>query len=105
MNTIDSQEGLKAGHTHDTLVLRVRYIAARKPLVEEHASSSDTLAGIKPRVLQFFELAEGAAGGGTKTYQFALEGVVLTDLSATLGSLAQGKHEIKLDLVERYEQG
>lgn len=56
-------------------------------------------------MLEFFGLVEGSVEGGTKTYHFALDGIVLTDPGATLGSLAQGKHELKLDLIERFEQG
>ena len=41
----------------------------------------------------------------SKTYFFAHDGVVQTDLSLTLGTLAEGKEELKLDLIERFEQG
>jgi hypothetical protein len=30
---------------------------------------------------------------------------VLSDLNVTLGTLAKGHHELKLDLLERFEQG
>lgn len=105
MSTIEIQEAQKAGQIGNTLVLRVRYIASRKPLVDEHAQKDESLAVIKPSVLQFFGLAEGSIDGGTKTYHFALDGNVLSNLGETLGSLADGKHELKIDLIERFEQG
>lgn len=85
--------------------VRVRYISAKQPFVDPKAMPEETLTAIKPRVLDFFKLAEGASGGGTKTYLFAQDGVTLTDPNATLEALAQGKHELKLDLLERFEQG
>lgn len=90
---------------HNTLVVMVRYITSRKQFVAPQARQEETLSALKPLVLGFFELVEGSVEGGTKTYQFALEGIVQTNLEATLGSLANGKHEIKLDLIERFEQG
>ena len=85
--------------------VRVRYISAKQPFVDAKADPGETLAAFKPRVLDFFQLAEGASGGGTKTYLFAQDGVTLDDPNATLAALAQGKHELKLDLLERFEQG
>lgn len=102
---IQDPKGDKAAPHKDSLVVKVRYIAARKQFVDPKASELETLAELKPRVLSFFGLVEGNVDGGTKTYQYVLDGVVLTDLSATLGSLAKGKHEIDFVLVERFEQG
>lgn len=98
---------VKEGHqtAHNTLVVMVRYITSRKQFVDPQARQEETLSSLKPRVLKFFELVEGSVEGGTKTYQFALEGIVQTNLEAILGSLANGKHELKLDLIERFEQG
>ncbi len=90
---------------HKTIAVKVRYIAARKPYVDSQAPAEETLAELKPRVLEFFGLSEGAVDGGTKTYCFALNGIVQTNLTAELGTLAEGKHELKLDLIERFEQG
>lgn len=90
---------------HNTLVVMVRYITSRKQFVDPQVRQEETLSALKPLVLGFFELVEGSVEGGTKTYQFALEGIVQTNLEATLGSLANGKHELKLDLIERFEQG
>lgn len=99
------QEGRQAAHHQTTLVVRVRYITSRKQFVDPQAQQGETLAALKPRVLEFFGLVEGNVEGGTKTYHFALDGIVLTDPGATLGSLAKGMHELKLDLIERFEQG
>lgn len=90
---------------HKTLHLRVRYISARKPFEDPHASVNEKLAALKPRVLAFFNLSEVTTDGGTKTYSFSLNGVGVTDMSVTLGALAQGKHDLKLDLIERFDQG
>lgn len=99
------QQGEKGAQHHQTLSLRVRYIAARKQYEDPKASKFETLAALKPKVLAFFDLKEGSVEGGTKTYFFAHNGVVQTDLSLTLGTLAEGKEELKLDLIERFEQG
>jgi hypothetical protein len=101
---IEMQEGQRTP-SHTTIALKVRYLAAGKPYVDPKAQQSETLTAIKPLVLDFFGLVEGAVDGGTKTYNFVLNDEVLTNLSATLVSLAEGKHELKLDLVERFEQG
>jgi len=103
---IESQPHIeRAPAAHKTIELRVRYLGARRPFEDPKASPRETLAELKPRVLDFFKLKEGAVDGGTKVYEFAMGGVVLADLSATLGSLAEKDHELKLDLLERFEQG
>lgn len=61
--------------------------------------------GAKPKILAFFELTESSGQQGGKVYTFAMSGTPLTDLSVTLGTLAAGKHELKLDLIEQLEQG
>lgn len=104
MDTQDPK-GDKAAPLKNSLVVKVRYIAAKKQFVDPKASEKETLGELKPRVLSFFGLIEGNVNGGTKTYQYVLNGVVLTDLSSTLGLLAKGKREIDFDLVERFEQG
>ena len=99
------QQGEKGAQHHQTLSLQVRYIASRKKYEEPKASKDETLAALKPKVLVFFGLHEGPVDGGTKAYFFAHDGVVQTDPSLTLGKLAEGKEELKLDLIERFEQG
>lgn len=101
--TTETQEGHKADH--NTIAVRVRYIAAHKPFVDPHAKLDETLAALKHRVLEFFNLVEGAVENGTKVYVFTHDGVELTNLSQTLGQLAIEGHEIKLDLLEQFEQG
>lgn len=98
-------KGEQGAQHHQTLALRVRYIAAQKQYVDPRASQNETLAVLKPKVLEFFGLKEGPVEGGTKTYFIAQNGVVQTDLTLTLGALADGKEELKLDLIERFEQG
>lgn len=103
--TAEVKESHQVAHHDKTLVVKVRYITARKKFVDQQASPDETLAMLKPRVLEFFGLAEGSVEGGTKTYLFAVDGVLQSNLDATLGSLAHGKHELDLDLTERFEQG
>jgi hypothetical protein len=98
------QAGQDEAHQKN-IVVRVRYIAARKQFVDPKALPAETLADLKPRVLNFYNLVEGGASGGTKTYYFAVDGIAQTNLQETLDSLAKGKHELELDLLERFEQG
>ncbi|MBS0418657.1 MAG: hypothetical protein JSR66_13170 [Proteobacteria bacterium] len=88
-----------------TIAVRVRYLGARHPFEDPKAPAGENLAELKPRVLDFFKLKEGPVDGGTKVYVFAMDGLVLTDLNTTLGVLAKEHHELKLDLLERFEQG
>ena len=101
--TKKTKEGHKADHS--TIAVRVRYIGAQKPFVDSHANLEETLATLKQRVLSFFNLVEGSVENGTKVYVFSHDGVELTNLSQTLGQLATEGHEIKLDLLEQFEQG
>jgi len=98
-------QGERHAAPQNTFEVRVRYLGARRPFEDPKAPAGETLAELKPRVLDFFKLKEGPMDGGTKVYVFAMDGVVLTDLSTTLGALAAGHHELKLDLLERFEQG
>jgi len=98
---MESQTQQAAEAKHQTLVLQVRYLGSHRPFIDPHALASATLASVKPAVLAFFGLVEGAG----KVYTFAAAGVPLTDQSVTLGHLADGKHELKLDLVEQLVQG
>lgn len=100
-----NQEQAVEASKQKTLVLRVRYVGARRQYVDPHASLSATLSDVKPRVLEFFQLTETPGQPGGKVYTFALGTTPLTDLSATLGSLAEGKHELSLSLIEQLEQG
>lgn len=97
----------KGGHQadHNTVAVRVRYLGAHKPFVDSHAKLDETLAALKYRVLEFFNLVEGSVENGTKVYVFAHDGVELTSLSQTLGQLVTEGREIKLDLLEQFEQG
>jgi hypothetical protein len=85
----------------ESLVLDVRYLGAKKHYVDPHASTAASLAQEKPKVLNFFSLKETPE----KIYVFSQDGTPITNLSVTLGQLAQGKHELKLDLVEQLVQG
>lgn len=95
--TIESGEKAK----HDFLILHVRYLGAHRPFVDDGALPTETLAELKPKVLEFFTLSEQ----GGKTYTFSRDDTPLTNMSETLAQLASGKHELKLKLVEQFEQG
>jgi hypothetical protein len=90
---------------HDTLVLRVRYIAASKPYDDPKAAAGETLVELKPHVLKHFGLVEGDVEGGRKVYIFSVHDVIQTDLAVNLGSLARHKHELEMDLLEQFIQG
>jgi len=104
MQAIQSAGDEVARH-HDTLVLRVRYLASPKPYVEAKAPPSETLATLKPVVLNHFGLVEGPVDGGRKEYAFSAHGVIQSNLNETLGDLAHGKHELELQLLEQFIQG
>lgn len=87
------------------LLVQVRYLAVHQPYVEPHAAATDTLGQLKQRALAHFELVEGNADGGQKTYLFSLAGETLTNMDVTLGSLANGKHRLEFTLVEQFIQG
>lgn len=100
------QQGDKAAPSkNDSLVVKVRYLAARRQFVDPKAKASETLAELKPRVLAFFDLAEGAFNGGTKIYQFVHDNQVQTNLNVTLGSIGDRNRELELMLIEQFEQG
>lgn len=105
MNIEVQTHGERHPAPHKTVDLRVRYLGARRPFEDPNAPPKESLEELKPRVLNFFKLKEGPVDGGTKVYEFAMDGVVLSDLNVTLEALAKGRHELKLDLLERFEQG
>jgi hypothetical protein len=105
---VSVQSDTQKGHhpqPHKGIDVTVRYIGARRAFEDHKAPPGETLAELKVRVLKFFGLVEGAANGGTKVYVFSLNKEVLTDLTATIGKLAGSDHDLKLDLLERFEQG
>ncbi len=87
------------------LILRVRYLASPRPYVEPRVDDGETLAALKPRVLQHFGLAEGDVNGGRKEYVFADDGVIQTNLNVTIGDLSDGKRTLLLTLLEQFVQG
>jgi len=89
----------------DALLLRVRYLASPRPYVEPRVNDAETLAALKPRVLEHFGLAEGDVNGGRKEYVFADDGVVQTNLNVTIGELSDGKRTLLLTLLEQFVQG
>lgn len=104
MQTIQTA-GDDVAHHHDTLVLHVRYLASPKPYVDPKARLTETLGALKPVVLKHFGLVEGPVDGGRKEYAFSAHGVIQSDMAKTLGSLAQGKHQLELKLLEQFVQG
>lgn len=104
MQTIESQ-GDDLALRHDTLVLRVRYLPVPKPYIEPKARGEETLAELKVRMLTHFGLVEGEANGGRKEYAFAAHGLIQTNLGETLATLAAGKQNLELNLLEQFIQG
>lgn len=85
---------------HDQINVQVHYIAATKPF--KAAFSPDTkLSVIKANALNAFELTEDS----TKTYKLFYQKSELSNLDATIGSIAGDKHEVILDLEEFIIQG
>lgn len=78
----------------------VHYIAATKPF-ETEAEPTQTVGDIKKLALDAFGLVEG----GGKVYNLFLGSRELQNLAETLGQLAEGKKEVKLDLEETFVQG
>jgi len=97
--------GVEVAHHLDTLNLHVRYLASPKPYVDPKALLTETLGELKPVVLKYFGLVEGPVDGGRKEYAFSAHGVIQSNMSETLGNLAQGKHQLELKLLEQFIQG
>lgn len=97
--------GDELARPHTALLLRVRYLASPRPYVEPSVDDGETLAALKPRVLQYFGLAEGDLNGGRKEYVFADDGVIQTNLNVTVGELSGGRRTLLLTLLEQFVQG
>lgn len=87
-----------------TVDVHVQYLGSRRRY-EQHEPATETLAQLKPKVLQFFGLKETTDPSGTKEYHFVHKQQELTEPSVTLGQLAHGEHELNLGLVEHFKQG
>lgn len=86
------------------VVVRVRYAPVKPPFIENHTPLTDTLADVKTRALAHFHLSEGPVDGGSKTYSLSFNDVVQTNLSQTVGELAEHR-QVSLLLVEQFTQG
>lgn len=82
----------------------VTYPAAGEPFHDHNASPEETLASLKVRVLNYFDLHEGDQGGNQVTYDFFKGKERLTDLSVTLGHLAAAA-ALALKLSQQIVQG
>jgi hypothetical protein len=91
--------------SHGTLTVQVRYLGSHRPYVDPKAQATATAHSVKTAALAFFGLVDGGGQAGTKAYTLSKDTVAVTDLSATLEQLADGKHELKFDLIEQLEQG
>ncbi|MES2522549.1 MAG: hypothetical protein V4617_07630 [Gemmatimonadota bacterium] len=91
----------------DTLNVIVRYAAAPKPFHDTGASRDETLAALKVRVLNTFGLSEGpsALDGNAITYKLYDGKTELTDLTVTLGTLAEKGRAVELKLSQHIQQG
>lgn len=95
----------QADHGQRTISVRVRYLGSNRPYVKPQAAPVETAAHLKSEALAFFGLVDGSGQPGGKVYTLTKGTVPVTDLSVSLGELADGKHELKLDLLEQLEQG
>ena len=91
--------------SHRTVTVQVRYLGSHRPYVDPKAATSATAGSVKAAALAFFGLIDGGGQAGTKSYTLSKDTVAVTDLSVTLDQLADGKHQVKFDLIEQLEQG
>jgi len=90
----------------EMLNITVTYPAAKKPFEDHDASPDETLASLKARVLNAFDLEETTAPDGTTTtFKFYHGKEALEDLTRTLGSLAGQAHALSLKLSQQITQG
>jgi len=80
--------------------VQVHYIAAAKPFVKDFPPET-TVATLKAEALDRFKLVEDA----TKSYKLFLHKKELNNPAATLASVADGKHDLNIDLEEFITQG
>jgi len=80
--------------------VQVHYIAAAKPFVKDFAPET-TVAILKTEALEKFKLTES----GNKSYKLFLHKKELNNPAATLAQVAEGKHDLNIDLEEFITQG
>jgi hypothetical protein len=85
---------------HSDIRVQLHYIAATKPFKNEYGPETK-LTIIKADALNAFELVEDS----TKSYKLFSHKVELSNLDATIGSIADNKQEIVIDLEEFITQG
>lgn len=89
-----------------TIKVKVKYAAAAKPFVDEGVIPGETLGALKARVLTAFELTEGSLPDGTNSSYKLYHGKdELSDLSATIGSIAHNAHSLELKMSQFITQG
>jgi hypothetical protein len=80
--------------------VQVHYIAAAKPFVKDFPPRT-TIGTLKAEALERFKLVED----GIKSYKLFLHKKELTNPAATLAEVADGKHDLNIDLEEFITQG
>jgi hypothetical protein len=95
----------QAEHGQAAISVQVRYLGANRQYVDPQAPATETAATLKSKALRFFGLVDGSGQPGGKVYTLSKGTVPVTDLNLSLQQLADGKHELKLDLLEQLEQG
>lgn len=103
MNNVSTSDDPTGVQQH-RITITVRYAAATKPFIDSKALAVESVESLKTRVLEHFKLQDSPPGEG-KTYSLALGEDLLTNPSATLGSLIQHGNHLKLSLVEQFTQG
>ncbi|MBX9572172.1 MAG: hypothetical protein K2X77_24980 [Candidatus Obscuribacterales bacterium] len=80
--------------------LEVFFPAVPRPYTDQHVSPSETIGQLLQKVLRAFELTnEGSE------YSLRYENTILANLSETLATIAQGRHNLKLTLAKQIISG
>ena len=95
-STISSDHPSPAPPEPHTINVTVRFAAAPKPFQDHDARRDETLGLVE---------GQSTPDGNTVTYKLYHGKAELTDLSATLGSLAEQAHALELKLSQFVQQG
>jgi hypothetical protein len=94
------------GHGETSIKVTITYLAARKP-AEFVFPANTTLEKVKQAAMDEFRVTEGPTPDGQSRIVFFLydDEQQLTDLSRTIGDIADHSRHVKLKLVKQIIQG
>jgi hypothetical protein len=97
---------MNPGHHEDLVEVTVKYAAAEDLLKNSAVPVTETIGSFRARVLDAFELADGAvAGGSSVIYVLFHDRQPIENMNLTVGQLAgEGKH-LHLKLAQQVIQG